>query len=380
MTRKHSSTEYRDELYRSIIVGNLPLIDVRAPLEFESGSLPGAINMPILDNDERHQVGLRYRQQGKQAAIELGMKLVAGELRLRRIAAWKERINQYPKTFIYCARGGLRSLIARNWLDEHDQRVNVIPGGYKAFRQFLLGSLHPRLLTSQPIVIGGRTGVGKTVLIKRFRNSIDLEALANHRGSAFGQNISEQPSQADFENRLASVLLRHQHSNHRAILVEDEGRHVGKRFLPRELSHYFGCGKLVIVEASLEQRVERTFYEYVVSGQHRFQEKYGDEAGVAEWIAQMKAGMAKIDKRLGSHQSQTIRGILESAWQEQSRGLGLSSYRDWIKQLLRGYYDPMYDFQLESDTRKLIFQGDIKEVEQYLRTMKLGIGSEPNEI
>ncbi|HBM45267.1 MAG TPA: tRNA 2-selenouridine(34) synthase MnmH, partial [Halomonas sp.] len=115
-----------------VIASNTPLIDVRAPVEFAQGSLPGAVNLPLMVDEERHQVGIAYKQQGQQAAIALGERLVSGEIKQARVAAWQAYLAQHPDASIYCFRGGLRSQIAQQWLVDAGLHRPRIEGGWKA--------------------------------------------------------------------------------------------------------------------------------------------------------------------------------------------------------------------------------------------------------
>lgn len=358
-------------VYQDVIIGELPLIDLRAPVEFCSGSLPGAVNLPILDDEERHRVGTCYKQHGKDKAIKLGSRLVSGEIRSRRVSGWIEMLSGHAGTMIYCARGGQRSHIAQEWIEaQSGQSVGLLEGGYKAFRSYLLERLHPQWITSEAIVLGGRTGVGKTILIKRLKNSIDLEALANHRGSSFGRHISAQPVQADFENRLAAALVRHGHLDFRYMIVEDEGRHIGKRFLPKPLAQFFADGQLIIVEAPLERRIEITFDEYVVAAQQTYQQQFGVCRGMEKWIVEMESGVDRIARRLGSALHQRVKEQLGDACRAQKQSGNMELHKIWVGQLLSCYYDPMYDFQLAKDRRTILFKGSPAEVEAYLASIE----------
>ena len=358
--------------FQRIIVEAIPLLDVRAPGEFLAGSLPGAVNLPIMNDEERHQVGICYKKAGREEAINLGSRLVSGDTREERVAGWIELISRKPRTMIYCARGGLRSHIARKWLEEQTgQQVQLLEGGYKAFRKYLLDRLNPEWITSEAIVIGGRTGVGKTELLNELKNSIDLEAIANHRGSSFGSHISAQPGAADFENRLAAVLIRHGCRDFRHIIVEDEGRHIGRRFLPAGLVRFFANGNLIVVEAPLEQRVEITHREYVVAEQAHYQQRFGISAGTQKWISVMESGIDRIVKKLGPLRYRQVRTLFTEACTIQHKRGDAEMHKRWIEQLLFFYYDPMYDFQLEKDSRTVIFKGSSLEVKDYLQSMDL---------
>lgn len=358
-------------VFQRVIIEQLPLIDVRAPVEFCSGSLPGAVNLPIMSDDERHQVGICYKQKGREEAINLGSGLVSGDIREARIAGWVEMMSKSAETMIYCARGGLRSHIAKDWIEaESGCRITLLEGGYKAFRAYLSDRLNPDWIKSEAIVVGGRTGVGKTVILNKLKNSIDLEALANHRGSSFGKHISAQPVQADFENNLAAALIRHGGHNFRHMIVEDEGRHVGKRYLPKELAQFFAAGYLIVVEASLEQRVEATCNEYVVAAQKNYQVRFGVTHGMERWLAEMESGVDRIARRLGPSRYRQIREQLNDACTTQGMTGNLELHKIWIEQLLTSYYDPMYDFQLGKDRRRILYKGSPEAVEEYLKSIE----------
>jgi tRNA 2-selenouridine synthase len=359
-------------VFERIIIEQHPLIDVRAPVEFCSGSLPGAVNLPIMSDDERRQVGICYKQKGRDEAIALGSRMVSGDLREERIAGWIKTISKNGEKMIYCARGGLRSHIAQKWIEARSGRhVPLLKGGYKAFRGYLSDHLHPDWIESEAIIIGGRTGVGKTVLINKLENSIDLEALANHRGSTFGKHISAQPVHADFENNLAAALIQHGYHKYRHMIVEDEGRHIGKRYLPRELAQFFANGTLIVVDAPLDGRVEATCNEYVVVAQKNYQKIFGITLGMARWIEEMESGVDRIARRLGPSRHRQIREQLTEACRAQGKNGNLELHEIWIEQLLTFYYDPMYDFQLEKDRRTVIYRGSLEAVEGYLKSIDL---------
>ena len=154
--------------FRRIVLDDVPLIDVRAPIEFEGGAFPTAINLPLMNNEERRLVGIRYKEKGNAEAVKLGQELVGGEVKQERIAAWAEQIERRPDTMLYCFRGGQRSKISQQWIAE--ETGTVIPrleGGYKAFRNFLIDQFDPAAQTAIPVILGGRTGTGKTILLQQ---------------------------------------------------------------------------------------------------------------------------------------------------------------------------------------------------------------------
>lgn len=210
--------------FRSLFLSGVPMLDVRAPLEFTRGAFPGAVNLPLMDDAERHAVGLCYAEKGQHAAIELGHQLVSGEHKAARVAAWSDFARAHPDGYLYCFRGGLRSQLVQQWL--HDAGVDYprVTGGYKAMRAFLIATLDAAAAGQQWLVLGGMTGSGKTDVLADVPAALDLEGHARHRGSAFGRRALAQPQQVDFENALAIDVLRRIDARFRALVVEDEGR------------------------------------------------------------------------------------------------------------------------------------------------------------
>lgn len=214
--------------YRAILASDTPLIDVRAPIEFAQGAMPAALNLPLMNDDERAAVGTCYKRQGPDAALALGHSLVNGETREARISAWREASLAHPEGYLCCARGGQRSHISQAWLKEAGVDYPLIRGGYKALRQT---AIQVTIEQSQKpmVLIGGCTGNGKTLLVKQHAQGIDLEGLAHHRGSSFGRTLTPQLSQASFENHLAVELLKKDATR---WVLEDEGRMIGSNHLP----------------------------------------------------------------------------------------------------------------------------------------------------
>jgi tRNA 2-selenouridine synthase len=240
--------------FQQLFQNNTPLMDVRAPVEYSRGSFPGVLNVPLMTDNERHQVGRSFKQNGQLSAIELGHQLVSGKIKNQRINDWLDFINQNPSGALYCFRGGLRSEIAQQWIfDCSGITYPRVKGGYKAMRRYLIEESNRITNSKNFIVMGGQTGCGKTLLINKFRNKIDLEGLANHRGSAFGNNVSAQPTQIDFENSLAIELIQKQKNSF--LLIEDEGNNIGTIYLPNSLKNRSLKSNIVVLTANLEQRV-----------------------------------------------------------------------------------------------------------------------------
>ncbi|MEJ2056327.1 MAG: tRNA 2-selenouridine(34) synthase MnmH [Desulfofustis sp.] len=366
---------YTDQLsagYFHMIVANRPMLDVRSPAEFSAGSVPGAVNIGLFTDDEHHKVGLAYRERGKEYAFRLADDLF-DEAKVDHLTdLWCAYLDENPAALVYCARGGMRSETAARWIFEKcGRQVERIEGGYKAMRNYLLGWLVPEPIESKPILVGGRTGSGKTALLQSFENSIDLEAIANHRGSTFGRFTTPQPGQADFENRLAVALIRHAGRNHSHLILEDEGRHVGKRFLPKELAAFFKRGDLVVLEVDFEERVDNIYREYVLDSQSLYEcrEPGADTSPIRLWSEEMNTNLDRIARRLGATMLEQIRALLESGCCHQERNGDPQAHKHWIRLLLRHYYDPMYDYQLKKKDRAPVLSGRKDDVEQYLRSL-----------
>ena len=193
-------------------------------------------NYPIMSDIERHQIGICYKANGQDSAIRLGHELVHGKIKQDRVEKWTQFVKKYPKGALYCFRGGLRSKISQEWIFEHSGvSYPRVKGGYKALRSFLLAEMHRIVSNKNFLVIGGQTGCGKTILLDRFNNSIDLEGFANHRGSAFGNNVTPQPKQIDFENHLSIDLIKK--ATYKYLLIEDEGNNIGTIYIPEVIKH-----------------------------------------------------------------------------------------------------------------------------------------------
>ena len=213
-----------------ILKDQIKLIDVRAPIEFKEGALPYSINLPILLDDEREIVGKTYKDKGNQVAIDVGHSIVNEDKKDKRVNQWLDLIQKNPKAQLYCARGGLRSEIAQAWLKEAGCDIKTISGGFKALRNTCLSILNDASNDDKKwMILSGRTGSAKTKLINILDNSICLEGLANHRGSAFGSFDTPQPTPINFENTLACEYLQ---IADKTVYFEDESRTIGRLVIP----------------------------------------------------------------------------------------------------------------------------------------------------
>ncbi|PRD63896.1 tRNA 2-selenouridine(34) synthase MnmH [Malikia granosa] len=353
------------EDYRQIFLRGIPMMDLRAPVEFAQGAFPGAVNLPLMSDEERAKVGTCYKQQGQEAAIKLGHQLVSGSIRAQRMAAWAEFVRQHPDGVLYCFRGGLRSQTVQRWLHEAGIDYPRVIGGYKAMRTFLIETIEQAATECQLVVVGGMTGTGKTDVITRLDHAIDLEGLANHRGSAFGKRSTPQPTNIEFENRIAIDLLRKRDAGHQQFVLEDESRAIGSCSLP--LHAAMQTAPLVWLEDSFENRVERILRDYVVSQLDDHIALHGTEQGFERYAEQLLKSLAGITKRLGGERYQRLHAIMQEALAQQRDSGEVARHRDWIAGLLHEYYDPMYAFQRQSKGERIVFAGEQQAVVEFLR-------------
>ena len=295
------------EGFKKILLNQIPVIDVRAPIEFIQGHIPGSINRPILSDEHRHEIGTVFKKKGQEAALYRGHELVSGEYKEAMIQGWKTLIDEKPDAIITCFRGGQRSQIAQSWLSERGLVRPRIDGGYKAFRQFILDQLIR--LSSQPmLIISGATGSGKTLLIDRIKHdlpAIDLEGLANHRGSAFGHRTAPQPSQVDYENTLVQKLLQiESKAHHLPLIVEDESRMIGRTAQPEIFFNQLRSSEIILLEESLASRVQVIYDEYVLNNSQEEQTKA---------FARYEISMQMISKKLGGLRFDELKTNLKEA-------------------------------------------------------------------
>ncbi len=352
--------------YRSLFLNNTPLLDVRAPIEFNQGAFPFSENIPLMNDQERTKVGIKYKNSGQNEAIKLGQQLVQGEIKYRRIEQWAKFIKQHPHGVLYCFRGGVRSKISQQWVYEKTGILYPrIKGGYKAIRRFLLDELDISSHRIEPVILSGRTGIGKTLFLNRIKQQIDLEGIFHHRGSVFGKHVTAQPPQINIENILSIELLKFLHQGHKKIVLEDEGNNIGSRSLPKSLFKKMQSSPIVLLEASIEERIDITFQEYIIESLAEHKLFYAEEQGVQRWAKQLLNSIDTIHRRLGGVRHKELKILLTAAIKQQLSG-NIESHKEWIKILLVEYYDPMYDYQLAKKQERVVFKGKKNEIFDYL--------------
>ncbi|HSP57049.1 MAG TPA: tRNA 2-selenouridine(34) synthase MnmH [Halomonas sp.] len=329
------------------------LIDVRAPVEFSQGALPGAINLPLMDDDERRQVGIEYKHHGQDAAIALGERLVSGAIKEHRVAAWVALLDAHPDAVVYCFRGGLRSRVSQQWLAEAGITRPRIRGGWKAMRQALCERIDAA--AEQPLlVVSGLTGCAKTALILQVENGLDLEGCARHKGSAFGRHPLPAPSQIDFEHAVGRRLLDLQGP----LVVEDESRHIGAANIPLRFWEGMVKAPRIRIEMPLDWRLEQIRKDYIDDLWEVYRAQYGDWLGWALMRKQLATALGRLRKRLGSARLARLSRLQTLAFREHERG-NRQAHEAWLAPLLTEYYDPLYRHQLEKHTeRRFLHVGD----------------------
>ena len=236
------------------------VVDVRSPSEFTAGHIPGSVNIPLFDDSEREAVGIRYTREGRNKAILRGIELTGPAMHLKLKEAIK--VAQKEMLLLYCWRGGMRSE-AMAWLFSlGDIPVEVLEGGYKSYRHHILAALSE---TRKTIVLGGMTGSSKTLILKRLKELnhqvIDLEGLANHKGSAFGAlGQPPQPSSEHFANLLFNEWKNL--ANDLPVWMEDESRNIGTVFMPDLFYENLNDSPVIVLLMDVRTRMPRLVEEY----------------------------------------------------------------------------------------------------------------------
>jgi tRNA 2-selenouridine synthase len=318
-----------------------PVFDVRSPAEYLHAHFPGAFNLPLFTDEERKVVGTLYKQSGKKDAIRAGLNFFGPKMNVlveqveSVLEQWTEKDGgsngKEKQLIVHCWRGGMRSAGIAWLLDLYGFRVYTLAGGYKSFRRWCIQQFEK----PYPIqILGGYTGSGKTEILRSLKNKgqevIDLERIAFHKGSVFG-NLGEppQPSQEMFENRLALALASV--SGKETVWLEDESQRIGDINIPIRLYRYMQTRPLYFVEIPFEERLQYITEQYG---------KFGKEI--------LATRITRIQKRLGGLETKTALEQLE-------RGELTESFRILLK-----YYDKFY---LKSLQNKLHLVKEVRKLE-----------------
>lgn len=279
---------------------HLPVFDVRSPGEYKLAQIPGAYSLPLFSDEERKVVGTAYKQQGKQKAIKFGldyfgvkMKEIVEEVenivkvhKQELLTSVSEQVDQ-NRIIVHCWRGGMRSGAVSWLLDLYGFEVYILVGGYKAYRNWVISQFEKDYNFK---ILGGYTGSGKTTILHHLENYnqkvVDLEKLANHKGSAFGGiGQGEQPTQEMFENLLAADLNKNQQNT---IWLEDESQRIGRLHIPHTLWNTMRAKPVYFVDIPFHERLIYIEKEYGICDKEQLQES-----------------IERIQKRLGPLETKT---------------------------------------------------------------------------
>jgi len=303
---------------------NGPLIDVRSPSEYYKGHMPNSINIPLFDDDERSIIGTIYKKEGRKKAVIEGLKFVEKKMELlldnlfMSIESHTTFPNKNNELFIriYCSRGGMRSQSIAWLLEKYKLNPITLKGGYKIYRRWVLESFAKKL---NIVVIGGKTGTGKTRLLSLLEKykyqTVDLEGFACHRGSTFGGlGMKEQPSNEQFENKIAEKLNSFKFSNN--IFVEAESANIGKCKIPHEFFNQMKNARRIEILRSESNRLDELIDTYSVFKKEELQEC-----------------VLRIKKRLGPQRTKiALETINKEKW-------------DLVCKSILDYYDRCYEYE-----------------------------------
>jgi tRNA 2-selenouridine synthase len=355
--------------FETLLCNDILMLDVRAPIEFSQGAFPHSVNAHLLNDAQRKQVGTCYKHEGHDAAVALGTRLISGSIKTARIAKWDAFFSEHPDGVLYCFRGGMRSKIAQQWIfDETGVQIPRVKGGYKSLRRYLIDQTESLATKIPPLILAGRTGSGKTHLLKQLEYAIDLEGLANHRGSSFGRQVSPQPTQIDFENRVAIALLKLRRQGASHVVLEDESPNIGSVHIPHVLYDQMRQASGVVLEATVAERVDITLKEYVIDMLSQYADALGGEdAGFAALSEYLRDSLTRVKRRLGEQAYTEMLNLMNIAFDEQRSSGNVGAHRKWLRRMLTHYYDPMYDYQRDKRGRRIEQTGSFADMLAYLR-------------
>ncbi len=295
-------------------------IDVRSPSEYNDDTIPGAVNVPLLNDEERKEIGTTYVKVGKIEAKRIGVKLVSPKMpdMFEQIIDFKYK---HGKIAAFCARGGYRSTYFASVFSSIGVPIYQLEGGYKSFRSEVIKEL-PRLNDKiNYITVNGNTGVGKTNILKNLQrlgcSVLDLEGAANHRGSILGSiGIGNCNSQKKFETNIYDQLMK---AKYNYVFVEAESQKIGSVTVPKFISEKMRNGIQIFIDADIEYRIENLKNDYVLN---------------EDWKTESINAMDKLNKYISKEKIDILKGEI------------LTGNFDYVaKELMKKYYDPMYNFK-----------------------------------
>jgi len=318
---------------------NTPIVDVRSPSEFQKAHIPGAVNIPLFNDEERAIIGTIYKQKSKEKAILKGLEIVGPKMQY--LAKKAKKIAKNQQVLVHCWRGGMRSAHMAWLFQIVGLQCTLLDGGYKAYRQFIKQELAKKL---KLIVLSGSTGSGKTDILHHLQELgeqiIDLEGIAHHKGSAFGSiGEKQQHTTEQFENNLYKIVESLDPT--KRIWIEDESKSIGKNFIPDELFLQMRSAPVIKINLPKKERIKRLVKEYTHIDKDIL-------------IYHLK----RIEKRLGPNETKKAIHSVKEGDMVYAVDLSLT------------YYDKAYDHGLSKRDASQIFELDLqydqKENAQYI--------------
>lgn len=308
------------------------LIDVRSPKEYAESSIPGSLNIPVFNDEERAEVGTIYKQVGQAEAKKRGLDIFAAKLPL--FIAEFEAIE--TSMTVFCWRGGMRSKTAATVLDLMGIHAHRLTGGIRTYRHWVVEELEKIDYKPELLVLNGYTGSGKTVILHKLAEAgeptIDLEGLAGHRGSIFGQIGLEGSNQKNFESLLLHDLKRT--AREEVVFIEGESKRIGKVTMPTFLYNKKEHSQQLIIQLPIEERVRITLEDYKPW----------------ERPEQFKSAFEQIKKRIHVPIAKEIKDALDTGDFEKVTLLLLEHYYDPRYQHSTGKVDDKLKMTISADT------------------------------
>lgn len=304
--------------------GKFPVIDVRSPSEFKQGHICGAINLPLFSDEERKEIGIKYKKSGREPSVILGLEITGPKLSA--FVKTAKKLSGNKEVLIYCWRGGMRSESLAWLFDLCGIKTFLLINGYKNYRSYIRNSFD---IPSKILVLGGMTGSGKTDILLELRKNnqqvLDLEGLANHKGSAFGFiGQEEQPTNEQFENNIFNEWKNFDHT--RTIWVEDESISIGKVLIPGPLYNKIRQAGVLRIEKGKELRINKLVKDYTACNKKM-----------------LESAIIKISKRLGGLRTkECLQALKDNNFNK-------------VADLSLDYYDQAYQYGLSKRNSDNIF-------------------------
>ena len=309
---------YKTMEYMNIdIDGDCVFVDVRSNGEFEEFTIPGALNIPIFNNEERAQIGTIYKNESIEKAKKVGIQIVSAKL-LELYEKFSEIKKSHKEIIIFCERGGMRSSSLWALFNSIGIKATKLEGGYKGYRAAINENL-PKIVEEVTfIMLHGHTGTGKTELLQLLEQKgldvLDLEGYANHRGSLLGDvGLPGKVSQKKFD-ALVFEKLRRRKSNY--ILIEAESGRIGNVIIPQFMHNKMKQGIHLLVEGSLDARAKRIVDEYIVNENSK---------------QEILDALDRLGKYMGAKKTEHIRELVQA-----------EDYLEASRELMVIHYDPLY--------------------------------------